>query len=352
MGRVFLAGDAAHRFPPTGGLGLNTGVADVHNLAWKLAWVVSGRAREALLDTYEQERRPVGIAATADSVANFEGLFEVVAALGIPRQAVRLLPRARRRHPGMATAAPSACTDPWAHHARPINDFAWPSHRVESVSESGAALQRSSPDRARTTAAGGATWGALPVRRRDRRRAASTRAMTHSSTRHVLRAGGRLPHSWVETRDGRVSTLDLVSRDRVDAAVSAKGHTAWSAAAEGLSMSVACSATVSSACFTPGSREPILTRSSCARTVTSSPRCTRNGTASRRCGEHWQSSARHRLRPGAQRMNDVAAPVVELAATYLPSAEMMAWWAALLGGRPQSLNSRMTAISRSLRCGW
>src|SRR5882757_9694677 len=93
VGRAFLAGDAAHRFPPTGGLGLNTGVIDVHNLAWKLAWVVFGRAREALLDTYELERRPVGIAATADSVANFEGLFEVVAALGIPRQAVRLLPR-------------------------------------------------------------------------------------------------------------------------------------------------------------------------------------------------------------------------------------------------------------------
>lgn len=58
-GRVFLAGDAAHRFPPTGGLGLNTGVQDVHNLAWKLARVLAGTSTDALLDTYEEERKPV-----------------------------------------------------------------------------------------------------------------------------------------------------------------------------------------------------------------------------------------------------------------------------------------------------
>lgn len=57
--RVFLAGDAAHRFPPTGGLGLNSGVQDVHNLAWKLARVLAGSSPESLLGTYEQERRPV-----------------------------------------------------------------------------------------------------------------------------------------------------------------------------------------------------------------------------------------------------------------------------------------------------
>jgi len=60
VGRVFLAGDAAHHMPPTGGFGLNTGVQDAHNLAWKLAAVLKGWARPGLLDTYETERRPFG----------------------------------------------------------------------------------------------------------------------------------------------------------------------------------------------------------------------------------------------------------------------------------------------------
>jgi 2-polyprenyl-6-methoxyphenol hydroxylase-like FAD-dependent oxidoreductase len=59
-GRVFIAGDAAHVMPPTGGFGGNTGVADAHTLAWKLAAVLRGAAGEALLDTYDAERRPIG----------------------------------------------------------------------------------------------------------------------------------------------------------------------------------------------------------------------------------------------------------------------------------------------------
>ena len=57
-GRVFLAGDAAHVMPPTGGFGGNTGVADAHNLAWKLAAVLGGHAGPELLDSYDAERRP------------------------------------------------------------------------------------------------------------------------------------------------------------------------------------------------------------------------------------------------------------------------------------------------------
>src|SRR5688572_14953275 len=60
VGRVFLAGDAAHHMPPTGGFGLNTGVQDAHNLAWKLAAVLNGWASPGLLDTYEAERLPYG----------------------------------------------------------------------------------------------------------------------------------------------------------------------------------------------------------------------------------------------------------------------------------------------------
>ena len=59
VGRAFLAGDAAHRMPPIGGRGMNTAIADAANLGWKLAWVVSGLAADALLDTYEAERLPV-----------------------------------------------------------------------------------------------------------------------------------------------------------------------------------------------------------------------------------------------------------------------------------------------------
>lgn len=60
-GRVFLAGDAAHQLPPTrGGFGANTGIDDVWNLAWKLAFVISGHSSPALLETYDQERRPIG----------------------------------------------------------------------------------------------------------------------------------------------------------------------------------------------------------------------------------------------------------------------------------------------------
>ncbi len=76
-GRVFLAGDAAHLFTPTGGLGYNTGVEDVVNLGWKLAATVNGWGGPGLLRSYEIERKPVGVRNTgyarrfADSIGNY-----------------------------------------------------------------------------------------------------------------------------------------------------------------------------------------------------------------------------------------------------------------------------------------
>jgi 2-polyprenyl-6-methoxyphenol hydroxylase-like FAD-dependent oxidoreductase len=82
-GRVFIAGDAAHLFTPTGGLGYNTAVGDAVNLGWKLAAVVQGRSDASLLDSYELERRPIGLRNTgyAREFADSVGLFNVTPAL-------------------------------------------------------------------------------------------------------------------------------------------------------------------------------------------------------------------------------------------------------------------------------
>ncbi|MGI5132376.1 FAD-dependent monooxygenase [Pseudonocardia sp. CA-107938] len=82
-GRVFLAGDAAHRNPPTGGLGMNTGIGDAYNLAWKLAQVLDGRSAADLLNSYESERRAVAEDVVRAALANATAVFELDAVLGL-----------------------------------------------------------------------------------------------------------------------------------------------------------------------------------------------------------------------------------------------------------------------------
>ncbi|PXX70850.1 2-polyprenyl-6-methoxyphenol hydroxylase-like FAD-dependent oxidoreductase [Nocardia tenerifensis] len=74
IGRIFLAGDAAHVHSPAGGQGMNTGIQDAYNLGWKLAAVLEGAA-ESLLDTYELERRPVARAVLDDSTSRLHSLM-------------------------------------------------------------------------------------------------------------------------------------------------------------------------------------------------------------------------------------------------------------------------------------
>ncbi len=83
VGRVFLVGDAAHRHPPTGGLGLNSAVHDVHNLCWKIAHVLSGAAGPGLLDTCHPERFPSVERNTRRSVENALNHLAIMTALGI-----------------------------------------------------------------------------------------------------------------------------------------------------------------------------------------------------------------------------------------------------------------------------
>lgn len=82
-GRVFLVGDAAHRHPPVGGLGANTSMQDSWNLAWKLAYVLSGRAGEDLLDSYHQERQPVGKAVVDRAIEGMHNMMPLIEALGL-----------------------------------------------------------------------------------------------------------------------------------------------------------------------------------------------------------------------------------------------------------------------------
>jgi 2-polyprenyl-6-methoxyphenol hydroxylase-like FAD-dependent oxidoreductase len=100
QGRVFIAGDAAHIHPPTGGQGMNTGIQDAYNLAWKLALVLNGEAPEALLDSYEAERRPVG----AEVVRRTRAASE-----GYGRKAVNRIGWQTRRSGSPIAARPGSC---------------------------------------------------------------------------------------------------------------------------------------------------------------------------------------------------------------------------------------------------
>ncbi|WP_033324460.1 FAD-dependent oxidoreductase [Streptomyces yerevanensis] len=153
-GRVFLAGDSAHEMSPTGAFGSNTGIQDAHNLAWKLAAVFGGWAGEALLDTYDSERRPVA---------------EVTSARAAARSA-------EHSHPGFAPP-PGAGGGPRSGILNMVLGHRYPH---------------------------GAVVGADP-----------TVPVVPEKLTLMGEPGSRAPHLWVRHQGRRVSTLDLYERSMV-----------------------------------------------------------------------------------------------------------------------------------------
>lgn len=184
-GRVLLVGDAAHRFPPTGGLGLNTGVQDAHNLAWKLAADLDGSAPAGLVDSYESERRPVAVRNASVSLENAFKLVEVPIALGVTD------------HPERSAAALDATLADPDGRARVAAAIAAQAVHFDML---GLQLGYEYDLGSDTTA------GEVPDAP-----AADDPVRTYVPT---SRPGARLPHGWVQRDGERCSTLDLIPLDR------------------------------------------------------------------------------------------------------------------------------------------
>lgn len=184
-GRVFCGGDAVHRHPPSSGLGMNTCVQDGFNLAWKLAYVVKGHAGAGLLDSYTQERAPVGkqvVLRANQSRLDYAPVNACFRVAGAPNPVAAGI--ARFRDPGPeGVAARKAVQD-----ALDLKNTEFNAQGVEMNQRyaSGAIV----PD----VHAGAEEWHRDPL----------------LHVQPTTRPGAKIPHAWLVDRNGmRVSTLDV-----------------------------------------------------------------------------------------------------------------------------------------------
>ena len=206
-GRVFLAGDAAHRHPPANGLGTNTSIQDAYNLAWKLALVLSGQAGEALLDSYSAERQPVGRQVVDRAMKSVGDMLPISQALGFgPDQTLE------EGWAGLddlfSDGAAGTARREQLRSAVELQDYQFNAHGVELGQRytSGAVVDDDTPE---------------PEPARD------PELYYEPSTR----PGGRLPHAWLQMGDRQVSTLDVCDPSGLTLVVGIAGST-WRQAAE------------------------------------------------------------------------------------------------------------------------
>lgn len=205
-GRVFCAGDAIHRHPPSNGLGSNTSVQDSYNLAWKLAAVLRGQASTSLLDTYSAERAPVArqiVLRANKSSREFVQFFEVLG-LTDARTEAEMIERIeeRKANTPRGAAIRAALVD-----AMELKNYEFNAHGVElgQFYESTAIVSEGSP---------------RPEPLRD------PELYYQPSTV----PGARLPHAWVGDSTRKLSTLDLAPLTRFTLITGITGE-AWISAA-------------------------------------------------------------------------------------------------------------------------
>ncbi|MGW1208752.1 FAD-dependent oxidoreductase [Streptomyces sp. NPDC002499] len=188
-GRVFCAGDAVHRHPPSNGLGSNTSIQDSFNLAWKLAMVIRGEAGPALLDTYSAERAPIGKQIVDRANLSRDQFGPIFEALGIGGGSdadgiERALEACRTQD------AAGAKRRRELERAVELKNYEFNAHGVELNQRysSTAVLDDGGPDE---------LWP-------------HDRELYHRPT---TRPGAKIPHSWlIDAAGHRVSTLDLVGK--------------------------------------------------------------------------------------------------------------------------------------------
>lgn len=209
-GRVFCAGDAVHRHPPSNGLGSNTSVQDAYNLAWKLAAVLRGQADPSLLETYSAERAPVAERIVRRANRSSREFVDLFVALGVTaaeteEEMVRAIEERKANTPEGAAKREALVK------AMELKNYEFNAHGVElgQFYESSAVV----PD---------GTSRPEPTRDPDLYYTASTVPGSH------------LPHAWVGDNVHRLAMMDLAPYDRFTVITGIAGE-AWEAAAETVS---------------------------------------------------------------------------------------------------------------------
>ena len=200
-GRVFMVGDAAHRHPPTGALGMNTAVQDAYNLCWKVASVLREEASESLLDTYEVERRPVGQTVVRRSLENFKQHLSNMDALKMSPEAGPEHNWSRMRMLWSDSAEAKTIRKSFHEHLS-MQSMEYSSLNVENGYRYDSAAVV--PDGSAAPTDG------------------SELILYTPSTR----PGSPLPHAWVTNSDARRALSDLTGRGRFTLIVGEEGH-AW-----------------------------------------------------------------------------------------------------------------------------